>query len=283
VDDLLDSDALPMAGLTEDRKLPMPTRLVDGRLTMGPIVKPKEWARTHYSVAVVAGARAIVGPSVAVARVAEIKDAAILERVDHQLIVFDWPGEAAQVSVYLAAEHSTLKPTTDEIAHATLTRQDFMKRGGLVMGAGTESGTGRALRRPCRVYLYPEFFEKGRIVPSHPTACDYPGLVQIRYHIQILRAGRRSTGGTTLLAQCELASPPLQLTLVWRPDRLPLHSEDGTILAQPRTVLSPTMRSIAALEWIPSCPGYFRLFVNQIPGSMRIAVMDPPLSELRTS
>jgi hypothetical protein len=279
--DLLDVAALSSAGLSTEKQLAMPTNLVGHRLTMGPISKPKEWSRTHYSVAVIAGDRAIVGPSVAVARVAQITDAEILERVDHQLIVFDWPGEAAQVSVHLAEIGATSPPPRGRPAHATLTRKDFEERGGLVMGNSGVNGTGKALSSPGRVFLVPEFYEMGKIVPSDPINCDYPGLVRIMYRFDVLKAGRRTPGSISLVVSCERTSPPLPLTLVCHPDRLPLHRDDGTVLAQLQRALTPAMEVVHVMPEPHFNAAYARLFVAGSPGGPRIAVLDPPLAGLR--
>ncbi len=281
VDDLLDVDALPQAGLCVEQQLAMPTTRLGQRLTTGPLSNPREWSRTHYSLAVIARTRAIVGPSVAVARVARIADAEILERVDHQLIVFDWPGEAAQVSIHVAAPNAPAPILRGQPAYATLTRKDFDARGGLVLGRGGEAGTGRALNRPCRVFLVPEFYEMGRIVPSEPIACDYPGLVRIMYRFEATRASRRTPSSIRLLAASEFSSPPLVLTLVCRPDRLPLHREDGTVLAQMRQILVPSFEQVWTLNEPRTGLGFARLFVYQDPGAPRIAVLDPPLAGLR--
>jgi hypothetical protein len=281
-DDLLAVAALPGAGLSPDRRLPMPDRLVDGRLTVGPVVDPPGWSRTHYAVAVVAGNQAIVGRSVARSRAEAITNAVILERVDHQLIVFDWPGSAVQVDVFLASPGSSFEPSKDQLPHATIDEQNFEKRGGIVLGSGDEPGTGRALRKPCRVYLVPATFEAGDTIPTKPIACDYPGLVRIGYRLDVSRAGLRSKGRTAVSATCEIESPlPLAMALVWRKDRLPLHREDGTTLAQVRTPLTTTMQAVMDVDQTPPVSGFVRLFVLQPSNAPRLAVLDPPLGQLR--
>ena len=278
-DDVLEVSALPRAGLSNDRRLPMPAQLIGGRLTVGPVRDPGGWARTHYSVAVVAGDRAAVGPSVARSHAEAIKSAVILERVDHQLVVFDWPGSAVQVDVFLASPNSSYAPSRDQVPHATMTEQDFRKRGGLVLGDG---GTGPALSRPCRVYLVPGTFESGRIVATTPVACEYPGLARIAYALDTQKSGIRSrVGRTTVMVSCEFDSPmALSMALVWRPDRLPLYRDDGTVLAQARAPLTPTMQALLEVERLPTTAGFIRLFVAQPPGSPRLAVLDPPFPQL---
>ncbi len=281
-EDMLDLEALPSAGLGAERRLPMPAVRLDGRLVVGPVVDPDEWARTHYCVAVIAGNRAVVGPAVARARVVQIKDAEIFERVDHQLIVFDWPGDAVQVDVFLASPNSAFEPSRDQVPFASLTRQDFDKRGGLVMGQSDRAGSGRALSKPCRVYLVPATFDAGKTVPSKPTICDYPGLVRIGYRLDAQRGGIRGRSRVTVMATSEIQSPALSMSLVWRPDRLPLHRDDGTVIAQTQTVLGPAIQPVMDVEQLPPTSGFVRLFVAQSSGP-RLAVIDPPLPTLRLS
>ncbi|MDD0859584.1 hypothetical protein NHF46_21500 [Arthrobacter alpinus] len=64
---------------------------------------PMEWTRTYFTPVTVLDGRAHVGPSSVSTRPTRIRNAKVVERVDSQILTFEWPEGADAVMVYTGA------------------------------------------------------------------------------------------------------------------------------------------------------------------------------------
>jgi hypothetical protein len=255
-------------------------RSADGRSTMQGVPWPADQPRVHFTVVSVQDGRVRVGRTATLSRTSAVQDVRLVERVDWQLLTFDWPHGAAMVQVHLTASGEELGELPERPV-AQLDAAAYKAQGGLRL-------QGLLPSRGCDLLLVPVSFYEGRKVHGTPARVIYPGLLQLRYRL-LGDAGAfkgsvlKRLGRLTLEVRSDQQvrqSPPL--VLVHNPDRLPLDLHDGEPLLR---VSGP----LAKDDWVVlkdfqlerDRKGWLRLFVDWDRPGPGVAVLDPPVSTLR--
>lgn len=275
-------DALEQTRLDEESLIPFPVEdLADGGQVMRDVTWPDDWSRIWFTPVVVHGESAVVGRAATLIRPAPVREPVLHERVSWQHLTFGWPDGATLVKVFLTREDEQLVPDDAGLPLAEITEKDYIENGGLRL-------TGRAAIRttspyPSSLHLVSVMFAEGLPYTSHPVTLTYRGVLQVHYRITAAKTGIfKGPASAKLEVRANLPVPqPLGLRLVHSPDRLPLSV--GENVTQIRFVETPLSSDTWAEVELPHLPvGYVRLFVDTPPRfPMRIAVLDPPLQQLR--
>lgn len=193
---------------------------------------PGDWSQVYCVPVNVVGEKSMVGEPKQIRRVASIKDFDLIQRVDSQLITFDWPSGAQMVEV-----QQEQKPVQE------LIEDDYRRQGGI-----------RLHLNPLQdhVTLLPKAIHEGKYTKAdHPTTKTYPGLKLYSYMIDVPPGP-----GPVIFPKLwiwredlEERSRGIEFKLVYRPDRLPLHVDDGEAI---KCVASNDQQGDA-----PGTPSYF--------------------------
>lgn len=287
---------LEQAGLGLERQLAHPISVSEGRAFMTDVPWPRKWTRAYFTAVVFQDGQAFVGNTERGVRVPPVKRPKITERVNRQILTFEWPDGADVVQVYksltgLEAALAIQGPAVEVSA------TDYREKGGLSFSDGSLGSDG------CDLHLVSVAFDGGRRVQANPVTVTYPALLRLQYTVTIKRTmTRRQHAIVTITADRVLAAPP-PFVLVHNANRLPLSVTDGTALAveldsdQPGP---PTRRFVpTGLSTTPGLSGwrtnqeswardvakpsgFIRLFVDLPPEHLQhIALLDPPVSTLR--
>lgn len=278
----------------EDR-LAHPVRAgADGSESMTGVAWPAGWSRAFFTPVVLLGGRALVGPSARFADVAPVTRPVLVERVQRQLLMFDWPEGADSVEVY----RSETGASSADALHGTpveIGRDDYRERGGFELRALPPRG--------CDLHLVSVLFDATRRVLSEPVRVHYEGILRLGYTCTVKRPLFGQKGVFVSISAEFTPDRPPPFVLVHHPDRLPLSKFDGTSLAMVRdggTNEPPSVqfrpRSLGRPEdaeqawrtddatWkrIAGAGGFVRLFVEVPPDkARRVALLDPPVATLR--
>lgn len=294
----------PAAGF--DERLVRVADLLDARLTDGADVgRPVDerpdgtssmvgvpwldgWTSAYLTPVTVLGDRAAVGPSTLAYRLIEMSHAEIVERTHRQIITFAWPEGADTVLAYLGGPRETAEEAAERGHPEEISRAQYVAQGGMYL-------RNRLAPRGCSVHLVPVAHSRGRRITGPVTSLSYPGLLQMSYELHVERDKARPTV-LRLWIRAEQEVEGHVFTLVFNPDRLPLHERDGHPLpmaphgdlrAVPGYQFRPTglePRSSPDVYW--SAPadrlvGYVRLFVGLPPDQRStVALFDPPVEQL---
>ncbi len=278
-------DALPQAELQEADLIPYSVDDVSAtERMMRDVTWPEGWPRVSFTPVVVHGNRAVVGKSVALIRPTPVREVRLQERVQWQHLTFDWPEQATLVKVYLTGEDED----PSELSGAPLaqiTAREYEDLGGLRLSGKSAIRTTKPQNSV--LHLVSVMFADGASYTGRPVTVPYRGVLSIEYRIVHPPVARfRAAAPPQLEVRYSLPlQRPLAMRLVHRADRLPLSiQEEVQQLAyiEPNSAATQQWTAIAELPPLPS--GFVRLFVDE-PARfpLRIAVLDPPLRQLRIS
>lgn len=292
----LEEAILDQGGLRPEFRLAHPIEPADGTAAMLNVPWPVQWTRTYFTPVTVLDGRAHVGASRVSTRPTRIRNAKVVERVDSQILTFEWPDGADAVMVYRGVTgqgpENALAGQPLEISHSA-----YNQRGGMYFPATLPA-------EGCDLHLVPVSFEAGNRVAGSVTTVNYPWIMRVGYRVAPRKA--KFTGKLTgLTVVVDSRTPNAALTgfvLVYNHERLPLTAADGQALnmmrdmdgADPATrVFNPHNRTAQdppdtwktdPETWnseVRSGAGYVRLFPH-VPLDVlkQMAVLDPGVKEL---
>ncbi|MGO2113290.1 MAG: hypothetical protein ACTH31_16935, partial [Pseudoclavibacter sp.] len=153
--------ALPQAKLPEDRRQSHPIVAEGERESMRQVPWPRGWTRAYFTAVVMLGDMAYVGNTVRGVRVPKVSRPKIVERVNRQVLTFEWPDGADIVLAY-----SSMTGVSSEIAMQgqpiEVSRSDYREQGGL------EFPRGRLDTKGCDLHLVSVAFDGGQRVLAAP-------------------------------------------------------------------------------------------------------------------
>ncbi|STD00965.1 hypothetical protein [Corynebacterium renale] len=225
------------------------------------LVKWPNYHRVYITLVNVVGDTAWVSDSMVQTRIEDITEARLIERVDSQLITFDWPGGATLVQIEREGH------PTHELLHS-----EYVRQGGVRLHL---TPTGES-----NIRLVPSAMWKGQYTKAlNPKTLSYRGVRKYSYTLQ------RVAEGTKLFIWSvgqDDRNPPT-FVLRYHPDRFPLYPGDGedVLVAQvtggatvdmPQTFIvvdqlhegNPGQLPEDTFWWVQTNPrgGYYRLFVH---------------------
>jgi hypothetical protein len=255
----------------------------------------------------------LIGAPAQLRRAGRIEQVRVIQRMSWQLVTFTWPGEALAVELRIGFADG--EPDLSTPAHAVVEKAAYERSGGFRLERGLPP-------EGCRLFLNAVTHFEGRRIASEPTIAAVEPLWGYRYSVQwgIGRTG----GGTRLLqraaamrrrniAQIDIDSivgtvpghEAPTFVLLHRPDRLPMHADDGARVAiyaeRPDGQVPPppqdgvpaplTGRRELWFDEEDMGPGWYRLMVDARPAATvrvderrtaleRYALADPALSQL---
>ena len=171
---------------------------------------PAGWSQVYCVPVNVVGEKSMVGEPKQIRRVESIKDFDLIQRVDSQLITFDWPSGAQMVEV-----RQEQKPMLE------LTEDDYRRQGGIRLHLNPLHD---------KVTLLPKAIHEGRYTKAdHATSKDYPGLKLYAYKIEVPQEPGEGVLPKLWIWREDLEdrNQAPRFSLVYRSDRLPLYNEDG--------------------------------------------------------
>ena len=255
----------------------------------------------------------LIGMPTQLRRAGRIEEVRVVQRMNWQLVTFTWPGEALAVELRVGFPDS--EPDLSTPAHAVVEKAAYERSGGFRLDQGLPP-------QGCRLFLNAVTHFQGRRISSEPTVAAVEPLWGYHYRVD-WGVGSTGGGGNLLqraaarrrknIAQIEIeavlgAVPEHEVptfVLLHRPDRLPMHSSDGTRVtvfserpdgqapAQPHDGVPAPVSGRREL-WFDEedmGPGWYRLMVDARPAATvrvderrtaleRYALADPPLTQL---
>lgn len=230
------------------------------------VMWPSDWPQVYCVPVNVVGDQSLVGEFKVLHRVGEIHEPTLIQRVDSQLITFDWPFGADLVEVAQKQGESV-----------ELTAENYHRQGGIRLQLNNFGD---------EVTLTPKSIYAGETTKAKPAVITYPGLKVYRYiidHNNPHIAGDSRFPRLWLWRDGVEDRQPPRFILVHNPLRLPLFPGDGTPVKcaasaesgyiKPGSVLVPQrlLGSVAAAEesgehWVIDCRpysgGFLRLFIQ---------------------
>lgn len=292
----LPESALAQADLRDADRLAHPISRADGKASMKDVPWPRAWTRAYFTPVTLLNGQAFVGISIASVHTEKIKRAKIVERVNKQVLTFQWPDGAASVFVYEGVSGQPAEVATQNAQAHEITKDQYVQRGGLTFPRRLPS-------KGCDIHLVPITFLAGERVMGAPTTISYGRLFRLRYEIKQQRnvVGAITGVSVGVRSEEEMGKPP-PFVLVYNPDRLPLSKADGRVLTvAPEAVEgSPISKRLtfshlgasAGETWktpadawkseVGKPRGFVRLFVDLPPdGNIMVALIDPAPTALR--
>lgn len=286
----LDEQALERAGFSKESRQSFPhTEHTDG-LRHIEFDWPHGFDRAYVTFVTQVGTRFRVGQTETQVKASAVSGARIVERVDEQILVFDWPAGADVVSVLTSP--SVDEPTNiDEWNHIVEVPFDKHKKYG---GVHLEQPLSRV---GCHVAIYGIAYHDGKQTKGEPQFLHYPGLVKVRYNFRktgenLEQAGSRfklprlrkapGTQSWSLHAKAD-SSIDREFVLVRNLDRIPLHLRDGEAVKRHRLEFATDVEMSLWSDLIDGrdLKGYVRLFVVDDEASdLGVAVLDPRAESL---
>ncbi len=285
-----DEATLEAFGLQLEYRLRHPVqRAADRSAVMGDVPVPQDWERVYFTPVTLIDGKARVGRTVSKVVIGQVEDPVVVERTDHQVVKFGWPGEAAAVAVSLGPRGMAATVPQEGPNYHEISRDHYRRLGGLQFP--------QPLRPDgCSVHLAGISFVRGERIYGSPAVADYPGLVRLHYSIDYKRSWRLSPEWAIIrlwaprtLDKC----PPF--VLVHHADRLPLSVSDGQSLEvsldadgadapqlhfRPAQI-GPTPSATAFKANVRGRAGFLRVFADITPERLRgVAVIDPPVTTL---
>lgn len=276
--------ALPQMNLADQDRLAHPiSPQPDGRVGMRNVPWPRTWDRAYFTPVVVLDGIARVGRTVPAVRVRPVHDPVIVERCDQQVLKFGWPPGAATVLAEILQGGDvtgTVECSTDL----------YNQLGGVQFGRPLPN-------RGATVRITGVSFVGGERRESVPVEVGYPGLMRIRYGLELRRTLLLKPDRVLvrLSSETEIGNCP-PLVLVHHPSRLPLHPGDGQqleVTEDIEEVTRPVLRfrpdgigtrpsEVAWKASVRGRTGYVRLFADLPPErTSLVAILDPPVDSLR--
>lgn len=270
-------------GLTPEFRIVSPPTDLGGLMTITGYAVDPGWVRAHFvAVHWVSDESVWVGPAVSMVTPHAPTHATIVERVDSEIITFSWPEGVTVVQAYQGPRGQGVDPAGSEPI-AQLTRDEYITMGGMRITRTLPSNG-------CAIHLYGVVYLDGMPMYSEATSLDYPGITRLQY--QVVPYGPTSSpaqAGTRpasyrIYAQVDDDLHDTPLAIVGQLGRLPLHPQDGRLLAQPVVSLRAGIHTFVGE--LPAGPtlAFVRLFVNLPPADCgAVAVLDPPVGTLEVT
>jgi hypothetical protein len=287
-------DVLEQAKLKLELRLLDPFEEAQGSALMTSVPWPNGWTRAYFTPVTLLNGLAHVGTTILKSRNEKVSAPKILERVNTQILTFEWPEGADSVLVYQGRTGQDPAVALNG-APLEISKSGYAQRGGLHFPHPLPD-------EGCDLHLVPITFEAGARVSGEPTTVNYPWILKLSYEATIKRnlLGKITGVSVTLRSEKSVASPP-PFVLVYHPDRLPLTGRDGIALSMIKDVdgapapnrrfvpdrISPSDSGTAwrtePKAWADevSQSGFVRLFVDLPVDAMKqVALLDPPLARL---
>lgn len=280
-DGVLSREALERNGLTSANQLPNFTVTEGERVVLKECHVDQDWVRCYFTAVHVVGDRQLrVGPSVSQVRPAPPRHVQLSERVDSQILTFDWPRGVSMVEVHSGSRKQTaFDETSARDIIATIDSPDtYLRLGGLLLTNLPAIG--------CTLHLVGVIYDGGRAIRSAPATVDYPGLVRLRYHVRPARADGAPVTPTApadrlqVLLRSDADLPQVHVALVANDRRLPLFPGDGAHLGAELVSLAAGKAATVFELPLGTSPAFVRLFVIDKAQADRVAVIDPQLSQM---
>ncbi|MGN2638274.1 SAV_2336 N-terminal domain-related protein [Nocardia takedensis] len=262
---------------------------------MTEVAWPQGWVFVHLTPVTTVGDQARVGTTVTVVRPPAPSDVRIVERCHEQFISVIWPNGrwpdgTDQVRVHVADHRTPPESAIAEPPYAIMHATDYERDGALRLRETLPA-------RGCSVYLVPVTYSGGHSYLGNLVNRRYPGLLRIRYEAAVTVDKRRDRWLHVKLHSELDVHPAPPFVMVHRPDRLPLHPNDGQQLtgyhyavnhgSTPTNRIHPDelRRDNDHLIWrvrLGELLGFVRLFADVKPEHRStLALIDPPLRTLR--
>ncbi|PRQ10573.1 hypothetical protein C1Y63_10695 [Corynebacterium sp. 13CS0277] len=172
---------------------------------------PEDWYSIFLTPVTVVGEKCQVGRSYSSVRVGEVTNAALFERVTHQVATFGWPRNALEVAAYFVSQDPYTGSTSEEHL-TTIDRETYDARGGMRLKLNDRG----------KIKLLPSKYYNNEKILGEPALLDYHGVTRMKYSI----FGR---GGAVCVAIAALRPEHTErrFTLRIQRGRLPLEAGDG--------------------------------------------------------
>lgn len=192
----------------------------DGTRSINGVAWPEgpDWERAYFTPVTVIGERVRVGRTVVATRTTTIDDIRVVQRATRQIVTFSWPGEAAEVGLYVTALGAAVPEQTGPAAR--IDRDRYRDFGGFVLDRPLPP-------QGCTLHLVPVSYYRGEAVVGQATSVNHGWYVLLRYELRRKAVGRRCDITVHVVGGGELIRPPA-FVLVHNPERLPLHRGDGS-------------------------------------------------------
>jgi len=290
----LSTETLKAHGLLEESRLAHPIVVDGGRATMEGVPRPTGWTRAYFTPVTILNGQAHVGTTISKSWRDPVRNPKILERVNSQILTFEWPDGAAAVLVYVGK--TGLEPEFAMAGHPhEVTEPDYRQRGGLHFGSNLPS-------EGCDLHMVPVSFEAGKRIAGAPTTITYPKILRLKYQVTAKRNLIGGLSGLTVGVEAINPTPSMpSFVLVYNPKRLPLTVSDGVPLSMmsdmdggpaPARRFTPSSDGMGLWKTEPETwqqtvspdGGFVRLFADLPPEVLRmVALLDPPMKALRIS
>ena len=126
-------DALATSVLQPDTRILYPQVRHGERMRISGVRWDRGWFRAYVTPVTRSGDLVQVGSSKAFNRMNAVQDAVLRERVDNQVVVFDWPGGASLVAAYVTLPGARWEGPGDEKPHRQISREEYDHLGGLTL------------------------------------------------------------------------------------------------------------------------------------------------------
>lgn len=267
-------------GLTGEFRVNYPPADLGGIMTISGFAVDQRWVRAHFvAVHWVSDESVWVGPTVSMVTPHAPSYAEIVERVDSEIVTFAWPEGVTVVQAYQGPRGGTVDPVGSEPI-AQLTRDQYVRTGGMRITRTLPSNG-------CAIHLFGVVYLDGRPIYSDATTLDYPGMTRLTYRVVPYGAdGAPSQAGARpasyrIFAEVDDDLHDTPLAVVARPARLPLHPQDGMLLAQPVVSLRAGVPTYIEEFAAGGRVAFLRVFVNLAPADCgAVAVLDPGVAML---
>jgi hypothetical protein len=288
-------EVLDQAGLQLELRLLDPFEELDGSALMSSVPWPSGWTRAYFTPVTLLNGLAHVGTTILKSRNEKVRAPKILERVDTQILTFEWPDGADSVLVYKGRTGQDPEVALNG-EPLEISKSGYAQRGGLHFPHPLPD-------EGCDLHLVPITFEAGTRVSGGTTSVNYPWILKLSYNATFKRnlLGKITGVSVSIRSEKSVASAP-PFVLVYHPDRLPLTGRDGIALSMVRDIdgapapvrrfvpdaISPADSGPAwkteAESWakeVSPSTGFVRLFVDlPIDAMKQVALLDPPLARL---
>lgn len=285
---------LAQHGLGEESRLAHPIVVDGSRALMEGVPRPAGWTRAYFTPVTILDDMAHVGITISKSWRDPVRNPKILERVNSQILTFEWPDGAAAVLVYVGKPG--LEPEYAMAGHPyEVTEPDYHQRGGMHF-ASTLPWEG------CDLHLVPVSFEAGKRIAGAPTTISYSKILRLRYQVTTKKNLLGGLSGLAVGVEPINPTPSMpSFVLVYNPKRLPLTISDGVPLSMmsdldggpaPARRFTPRPEGMGLWKTEPESwqqtvepdGGYIRLFADLPPDVLRtVALLDPPMKTLRIS
>ncbi len=285
-------EILPQTGLVDaDRLIHPASQNQSGQTEMVAVPSRLGWSRVYFTPVTFLEGKAVAGGVVSVVVPGRISSAVVVDRGHSQIITLGWPEGASAVNVFLAKQEVAVEEVVGGRPHLQLSQQQYRLQGGIHFSEPLP-------REGTEIHLVPVSYNAEGAVPGLPYTISYTGSYQVFYNIEPPGGigSVFSTSKRVLRLDAGRFFPSLTFVLVWNPNRIPMHVDDGSIVplapitdgGQPqppqRSITTPVGPGLAQ-TWgtdLGSLRGWIRLFaVGLTPEQQAVlAVVDPEPAKL---